>query len=77
MLRSAKTSTSTCGSGSQLALPHNRETLLHFFERVQKAYPGMTRFRKNDNNEFNLEEDRSSQRTAGSASSPSASPPAT
>jgi hypothetical protein len=47
--------------GSQLALPHGRETLLHFFERVQKAYPGMTRFRKNDNNEFNLEEDRSSQ----------------
>jgi hypothetical protein len=47
--------------GSQLALPHNRETLLHFFERVQKAYPAMTRFRKNDNNEFNLEEDRGSQ----------------
>lgn len=45
--------------GSQLALPHSRETLLHFFERVQKAYPGMTRFRKNDNGEFNLEEDRS------------------
>ena len=47
--------------GSQLALPHNRETLLHFFERVQKAYPAMTRFRKNDNGEFNLEEDRGSQ----------------
>jgi hypothetical protein len=46
--------------GSQLALPHNRETLLHFFERVQKSYPGMTRFRKNDNGEFNLEEDRGS-----------------
>ena len=44
--------------GSQLALPHGRETLLHFFERVQKSYPGMTRFRKNDNGEFNLEEDR-------------------
>jgi hypothetical protein len=46
--------------GSQMALPHNRETLLHLFERVQKTYPGMTRFRKNDNGEFNLEEDRSS-----------------
>ena len=46
--------------GSQLALPHNRETLLHFFERVQKSYPTMTRFRKNDNGEFNLEEDRGS-----------------
>lgn len=45
--------------GSQLPLPHNRETLLHLFERVQKQYPGMTRFRKNDNGEFNLEEDRS------------------
>ena len=47
--------------GSQLALPHSRDTLLHFFERVQKAYPAMTRFRKNDNGEFNLEEDRGSQ----------------
>ncbi len=44
--------------GSQLHLPHNRETLLHFFERVQKSFPTMTRFRKNDNNELNLEEDR-------------------
>ena len=47
--------------GSQLALPHNRETVLHFFERLQKAYPAMTRFRRNDNGEFNLEEDRGSQ----------------
>jgi len=45
--------------GSQLTFPHSRETVLHLFERVQKAYPGMTRFRKNDNGEFNLEEDRS------------------
>jgi hypothetical protein len=44
--------------GSQLNLPHNRETLLHFFERVQKSFPSMTRFRKNDGNELNLEEDR-------------------
>jgi hypothetical protein len=47
--------------GSQLHLPHNRETLLHFFERVQKQFPGMTRFRKNDNGEMNLEEDRSGE----------------
>jgi hypothetical protein len=46
--------------GSQMALPHNRETLLHLFERVQKTFPQMTRFRKNDNGEFNLEEDRGS-----------------
>src|ERR1700742_4433734 len=47
--------------GSQLTLPHSRETLLHLFERVQKTYPGMTRFRKTDSGEFNLEEDKSSQ----------------
>ena len=47
--------------GSQLNLPHGRETVLHLFERIQKAYPAMTRFRRNDNGEFNLEEDRSSQ----------------
>lgn len=47
--------------GSQLNLPHNRETLLHFFERVQKSFPAMTRFRKTENGEFNLEEDRGSQ----------------
>jgi len=47
--------------GSQLNLPHQRETLLHFFERIQKEFPSMTRFRKADNGEFNLEEDRSAQ----------------
>src|SRR3954466_11978649 len=45
--------------GSQLQLRSNRETVLHFFERVQKQYPSMTRFRKNDNGELNIEEDRS------------------
>jgi len=44
--------------GSQLNLPHQRETLLHFFERVQKQYPSMSRFRKTDAGELNLEEDR-------------------
>ena len=47
--------------GSQLNLPHQRETVLQFFERVQKEFPCMTRFRKNDNGELNLEEDRSLQ----------------
>lgn len=45
--------------GSQLSLPHQRETVLHLFERMQKSYPAMTRFRKNENGEFNFEEDRS------------------
>lgn len=44
--------------GSQLNLPHNRETVLHFFERVQKQYPDMTRLRKTDAGEFSIEEDR-------------------
>jgi hypothetical protein len=47
--------------GSQLNLPHNRETILHFFEQVQKGFPGMTRFRKSENGELNLEEDRSKE----------------
>ncbi|MDB5297042.1 MAG: hypothetical protein JWO31_3025 [Phycisphaerales bacterium] len=46
--------------GSQLPLPHGRDTLLHFFERLGKAYPNLTRFRKNaDSSEYSLEEDRS------------------
>ncbi len=43
---------------TQLNLPHTRETLLHFFERLQKQYQGMSNFRKCDNGDFNLEEDR-------------------
>jgi hypothetical protein len=45
--------------GSQMALPHGRETILHFFEQIQRGFPGMTRFRKNENGELNLEEERS------------------
>jgi hypothetical protein len=47
--------------GSQMALPHQRETVLHFFEQIQKAFPNMSRFRKADNGELNLEEDRGKQ----------------
>lgn len=43
---------------TQLALPHNRETVLHFFERVQKEFPSMAHFKRYDNGDFNLEEDR-------------------
>lgn len=45
---------------TQLTLPHNRETVLHFFERIQKEYPSMVHFRKCDNGDFNIEEDRRS-----------------
>lgn len=43
--------------GSAMALPHSRETVLHFFERVQKQYPAMTRFRRSEG-ETSLEEER-------------------
>lgn len=46
---------------SQLDLPDQRETQLHFFERLQKEFPQMTRFRKTESGELTLEEDRSSQ----------------
>src|SRR5205809_7789758 len=44
--------------GSQMNLPHGRETLLHFFEIIQKQFPTMTRFRKSEGGEVNLEEHR-------------------
>ena len=39
-------------------LPTSRETVLHFFEAMQKQYPSMTEFEKRDGPEFALEEDR-------------------
>lgn len=45
---------------TQLNLPHNRETVLHFFERIGREFPSMLQFRKCDNGDLNLEEDRSS-----------------
>lgn len=38
----------------KLPLPQERDTLMHFFERVQKAHPAMDRFRKS-RGEFLLE----------------------
>lgn len=46
--------------GSQLALPTQRDTVLHFFEQVQRGFPQMTRFRKGEGSDFSLEEDRGS-----------------
>jgi len=43
---------------TQLNLPHNRETVLHLFERLQKEYPTLTRFRKHDNGDVGVEENR-------------------
>ena len=39
-------------------LPTSRESVVHFFEAVQKQFPKMTEFEKRDNGEFVLEEDR-------------------
>ena len=44
----------------KLEMPTGRETVLHFFEAVQKAFPKMTEFEKRDNGEYMLEEDRES-----------------
>lgn len=42
----------------KLEMPTSRETVLHFFEAVQKTFPKMTEFEKRDGGEYMLEEDR-------------------
>lgn len=42
----------------KLDMPTGRETILHFFEALQKAAPKMTEFEKRSDNEYMLEEDR-------------------
>jgi hypothetical protein len=44
----------------KLDMPTGRETVLHFFEAVQKAFPKMTEFEKRSDNEYMLEEERDS-----------------
>jgi len=41
-----------------LALPHNRETVLHFFEAVQKRFSSMSNFYQRETGQFVLEGDR-------------------
>lgn len=43
---------------TEMALPSARETVLNFFERVQKTYPSMRNFYTRDNGDFVLEEDK-------------------
>lgn len=43
---------------TEMALPTGRETVLNFFERVQKSYPTMRRFYTRENGDFVLEEDK-------------------
>lgn len=42
----------------KLEMPTARETVLHFFEAVQKAFPKMTEFEKRGENDYMLEEER-------------------
>ncbi|MDD5459800.1 MAG: hypothetical protein PHF37_10465 [Phycisphaerae bacterium] len=45
---------------TELELPTQRDTVLAFFERIQKHYPAMGSFYRRDNGEFCLEEDNDS-----------------
>ncbi|MBN1818489.1 MAG: hypothetical protein JW828_14095 [Sedimentisphaerales bacterium] len=47
---------------TELDLPTERDTILHFFERIEKQFPGMGNFQRRDNGDFSLEEDRDGQR---------------
>ena len=44
--------------GTEMELPANRETVLHFFERLQKTYPTMRNFYCRERGDFVLEEDK-------------------
>ena len=43
---------------TEMELPASRETVLHFFERMQKTYPTMRNFYCRDRGDFILEEDK-------------------
>jgi len=43
---------------TEMQLPTGRETVLNFFERIQKTYPTMRNFYTRENGDFVLEEDK-------------------
>ena len=43
---------------TEMQLPTSRETVLQFFERIQKSYPEMRNFYTRENGDFVLEEDK-------------------
>lgn len=45
---------------TEMELPTNRDTLLHFFEQLQKRYPTMRNFYSRERDEYILEEDKDS-----------------
>ena len=48
----------TMNLSTHLELPRNRETLLHYFERVRRRYPQLQHFYGRDKDEWVLEEDK-------------------
>ncbi|QDU59462.1 hypothetical protein Pan216_02900 [Planctomycetes bacterium Pan216] len=47
-----------CYLNTELELPRSRDTVLHYFGQIGKAFPTMTNFYGQDANEYVLEEDR-------------------
>lgn len=45
---------------TELELPSNRDTILHFFERIQRQFPTMNTFYQRETGDFCLDEDRES-----------------
>ncbi|MCC6421305.1 MAG: hypothetical protein IT429_23960 [Gemmataceae bacterium] len=45
-------------ANTKMELPSRRETVLHFFDAIQKTFPEMTDFDRRESGEFVLEEDR-------------------
>lgn len=43
---------------TEMELPNNRETVLHFFEQIQRKYPTMRNFYTREKGDFVLEEDK-------------------
>lgn len=43
---------------TEMELPQNRETVLHYFEQVQRKFPEMRNFYSRDKHDFVLEEDK-------------------
>lgn len=47
-----------CSLNTELELPNSRDTVLHYFEQISKAFPRMSRFSCREQNEFVLEEEK-------------------
>lgn len=45
---------------TELELPSERDTILHFFERIQRQFPSMNSFYQRETGDFCLDEDRES-----------------